>query len=309
MANWRKNFTNVPPTTKTLASILVIVSIFGAISTFKWPTGDNILSNLVVVPGVAISKFWTFLTAGFLETHLITFIGDVLMLLGCGKYLERIWGSRDFLKFVMIIIIGANLLTCITYIIEYYITDNTYYLYKVQCNGLIGLACGFLVALKQLDPEHLVFKSLFSIRIKVSAQTQFLLVIYGWIISWIYLRFFKIQDGIKGDSSETFSFASFFPEFIQELALKALDKRLNSSNKNIYYPVSPPPQKLSFHHHHQSSSQNASQESSSLNTNADTINNNTISNSSLTDNDITNSTTTTTTSSILFDSKDYSSDL
>ncbi|CAJ0839544.1 11804_t:CDS:2 [Entrophospora sp. SA101] len=162
-----KNFTNVPPTTKTLASILVIVSIFGAISTFKWPTGDNILSNLVVVPGVAISKFWTFLTAGFLETHLIT------------------------------------------------------------------------------------------------------------------------------------------------LALKALDKRLNSSNKNIYYPVSPPPQKLSFHHHHQSSSQNASQESSSLNTNADTINNNTISNSSLTDNDITNSTTTTTSSSssILFDSKDYSSDL
>ncbi|CAJ0637644.1 15650_t:CDS:2 [Entrophospora sp. SA101] len=166
MANWRKNFTNVPPTTKTLASILVIVSIFGAISTFKWPTGDNILSNLVVVPGVAISKFWTFLTAGFLETHLITFIGDVLMLLGCGKYLERIWGSRDFLKFVMIIII-------------------------VQCNGLIGLACGFLVALKQLDPEHLVFKSLFSIRIKVSG------------------------NGIKGDSSETFSFASFFPEFIQ----------------------------------------------------------------------------------------------
>ncbi|CAH1757020.1 7295_t:CDS:2 [Entrophospora sp. SA101] len=216
MANWRKNFTNVPPTTKTLASILVIVSIFGAISTFKWPTGDNILSNLVVVPGVAISKFWTFLTAGFLETHLITV-----------------------------------------------------------------------------------------------TQTQFLLVIYGWIISWIYLRFFKIQDGIKGDSSETFSFASFFPEFIQELALKALDKRLNSSNKNIYYPVSPPPQKLSFHHHHQSSSQNASQESSSLNTNADTINNNTISNSSLTDNDITNSTTTTTSSSssILFDSKDYSSDL
>lgn len=41
------------------------------------------------------------------------------------------------------------------------------------------------------------------------------LVFYGLFISWIYLRFFCVQDGIRGDRSESFSFASFFPGFVQ----------------------------------------------------------------------------------------------
>jgi hypothetical protein len=46
-------------------------------------------------------------------------------------------------------------------------------------------------------------------------QIELLMAIYGLFISWIYTRFLKVQDGIRGDRSETFSFASFFPEFIQ----------------------------------------------------------------------------------------------
>ena len=47
------------------------------------------------------------------------------------------------------------------------------------------------------------------------SQVQLMMAIYGLFISWVYSRFFKIQDGIKGDRSETFSFASFFPEATQ----------------------------------------------------------------------------------------------
>lgn len=47
------------------------------------------------------------------------------------------------------------------------------------------------------------------------SQVQMLMAIYGLFISWIYARFFKTQDGVKGDRSETFSFASFFPEAVQ----------------------------------------------------------------------------------------------
>ena len=108
---------------------------------------------------------------------------------------------------------------------------------------MIGLVSGFLVGLKQLIPEHLIkpIKGLSLCRVKhlpslfilisfvcfvlFESQSQFLLVFYGSFISWIYLRFYKYQDGLRGDRSETFSFASFFPEFIQlSLALSPPQK-------------------------------------------------------------------------------------
>jgi len=41
------------------------------------------------------------------------------------------------------------------------------------------------------------------------------LVNIGWVIGWVYIRFFKYQDGIQGDRSETFAIQTFFPEFLQ----------------------------------------------------------------------------------------------
>ncbi|KAJ1500162.1 hypothetical protein HMI54_002901 [Coelomomyces lativittatus] len=41
---------------------------------------------------------------------------------------------------------------------------------------------------------------------------SFLLLILSFFISWIYLRFIKYEDGLRGDRNETFSFVTFFPE-------------------------------------------------------------------------------------------------
>jgi hypothetical protein len=39
---------------------------------------------------------------------------------------------------------------------------------------------------------------------------------FGWLISWGYLRFFKVNDnGTRGDRSETFSLVQWFPPFMQ----------------------------------------------------------------------------------------------
>ncbi|KAF9899204.1 hypothetical protein BX616_003175, partial [Lobosporangium transversale] len=98
--------------------------------------------------------------------------------------------------------------------------------------GLTAVMAGFLVGFKQLVPEHLVTVwGVFSVRVKTlpilfagfmvfeslitHSQIQLILAIYGLYISWVYSRFFKTQDGIQGDRSETFSFASFFPEAAQ----------------------------------------------------------------------------------------------
>ncbi|GBB94612.1 hypothetical protein RclHR1_02390018 [Rhizophagus clarus] len=245
MPNLRTAFINIPPTVKVIALIIIILSGLGTVQRIKqWqdngeenegkePTfSSNILPDMALVPGYALRKFWTFLTAGFLETNLMGFIGSILIILVNGKYLERAWGSKDFLKFIGIVIIGANICTFLTYLCEYMTTGDTFYLYNVQVNGMIGLIGGFLVGLKQLIPEHLARLTFLSFcRVKhipslfllfsfvcfilFESQSQFLLAFYGSFISWIHLRFYKYQDGLRGDRSETFSFASFFPEFIQ----------------------------------------------------------------------------------------------
>ena len=107
----------------------------------------------------------------------------------------------------------------------------------------MAIQASFLVAFKQLVPEHTVtvFKGLIKMRVKHFPALFLLLntlsgIIFGtdtaailsWIglfSSWTYLRFFKRQPdisgtstdskGIKGDASETFSFACFFPDVVQ----------------------------------------------------------------------------------------------
>lgn len=49
----------------------------------------------------------------------------------------------------------------------------------------------------------------------------FLLIQFGWLVSWFYLRFYKRTGGEGGspveygDRSETFAFVHWFPPFLQ----------------------------------------------------------------------------------------------
>lgn len=109
--------------------------------------------------------------------------------------------------------------------------------------GSVALQGAFLVAFKQLVPEHTVtiLKGVVKIRVKhfpaiflaantisgfvVGTDTALVLAWAGFFTSWTYLRFFKKQvdlagtgtgdNTIKGDASETFAFAYFWPDVVQ----------------------------------------------------------------------------------------------
>jgi len=109
--------------------------------------------------------------------------------------------------------------------------------------GSVALQGACLVAFKQLVPEHTVtiLKGLIKIRVKhfpaiflaantlsglvIGTDTALVLAWGGFFTSWTYLRFFKKQaelSGIapggsmaKGDASETFAFAYFWPDVVQ----------------------------------------------------------------------------------------------
>lgn len=113
---------------------------------------------------------------------------------------------------------------------------------SLYISGGTALLTSFLVSFKQLVPEHTVtlFRSPLSLRVKhfpllvlvllslpavlypspTATIVPSLLAWAGFLVSWTYLRFFKkffpdlstSTTPLRGDASETFSFAAFFPE-------------------------------------------------------------------------------------------------
>jgi len=124
-------------------------------------------------------------------------------------------------------------------------------------NGALALEAAFLVAFKQLVPEHTVslFKSAIRIRVKhfpaifvllntisgplLGTDTALFLGWFGFLTSWIYLRFYRVSptlattgtgDGavIRGDASDTFAFSHFFPDTIQSAIAPVCDQIYNT---------------------------------------------------------------------------------
>ncbi|KAI9094922.1 hypothetical protein DFS34DRAFT_595424 [Phlyctochytrium arcticum] len=142
--------------------------------------------------------------------------------------------NREFVRFVAVVNVGAYVGVFFATVLEYAVTMDSSWLFTSQAHGMGALMSGFIIAFKQHEqtvPEHSIrilntisLRSkhlpslyiclnflLFALRI---IHVQFFVVAFGTIVSWVYMRFFKRQEGIRGDRSETFSFASFFPDML-----------------------------------------------------------------------------------------------
>lgn len=129
---------------------------------------------------------------------------------------------------------------------------NTYMASPTPIQGLIAVEVGFLVALKQLVPEHTVslFRGSLRCRIKhfptifvaanilsgplLGTDTASWLAFFGFFVSWIYLRFYRTSEisssatggegaTMKGDASDTFAFVAFFPDAVHPFLAPVCD--------------------------------------------------------------------------------------
>ena len=127
--------------------------------------------------------------------------------------------------------------------------------YSMQYSGQSALQIAVLVAFTQLIPEHqvqvlgvlrarvkvgplpacsnpyklnvvqtlpMVYLTFSTVMTIIGFQCPFILIQFGWFVSWTYLRFYKKNavdlagGGISyGDRSETFSFVNWFPPLLQ----------------------------------------------------------------------------------------------
>lgn len=266
---------NIPPATRALLISLLALSFLYNVARWRQlevgasgAHNDPIVPFLTLVPSQFYYYPWTLVTATFVEQNIFTVILNTATLFYGGKYLERAWGSREFGKFILVVTLIPNIIMIPTYLLWAMVTgsdvrgyafwfspddcttscampaDNVSAAVRLtQICGGVALQGSFLVAFKQLVPEHTVtiLKGIIKMRVKhfpaiflllntisglvFGTDTALLLAWLGVLTSWTYLRFSKRQPdltgtstndmGIKGDASETFTFASFFPDAMQ----------------------------------------------------------------------------------------------
>ncbi|KAL4933999.1 rhomboid family protein [Aspergillus undulatus] len=263
---------NIPPATRICLISLLTLSFLYNIARWRQlditpgsATVSPPIPYLTLVPSQFIFYPWTLLTATFVEQNIFTVLLNLATLFYGGKYLERAWGSREFTKFIVTIALVPNVVIVPLFLIWAAIrggSSSRYALFSdrecttsctfpadsplssvTQICGGISIQASFLVAFKQLVPEHTVtiFKGLFKMRVKhfpavflllntlsgliLGTYVAATLAWFGLITSWTYLRLFKRQpdltgtstdgSGIKGDASETFAFKCLFPDVMQ----------------------------------------------------------------------------------------------
>jgi hypothetical protein len=108
------------------------------------------------------------------------------------------------------------------------------YLKIDDVTGLAGYLAGVSVAVKQAMPDHIIYRSpLGKITNSNIPLACFVITFLMWaiglvegsyctmfgsglVISWIYLRFYQLHaNATRGDTADSFSFASFFPNVLQ----------------------------------------------------------------------------------------------
>ncbi|KAF4976885.1 hypothetical protein FZEAL_6507 [Fusarium zealandicum] len=244
---------NIPPVTRILLIALLAQSLLSAAIRYRqWTANaDIVIPYLTLVPQLSIIYPWTFLTSTFVESNVFTLgIAGFTLFYG-GRYLERAWSSAELAKFLALVSLIPNFLTLCVMVLFFTLTRNESWTLTVIA-GTIPVQISFLVAFSQLVPAHTVtlFRGIISLRVPrfpllyigavfllsltpLLTRAALWLAVFGFLTSWTYLRFYKTvfpdlessqPASLRGDSSETFAFAEFFPGPVKPFVAIAADQ-------------------------------------------------------------------------------------
>jgi len=234
---------NVPYIGQQLGALLGNTSssvkfVCGVVSSLYFLSfSDRAVNLLSVTPGALMPPtfaVWTIFTYCFLEIHFWEVCVDLITLGLCGKLIEPLWGAMEMVTFFAVVNVGVAVLSTSFYIALYVWTSNVDLLFQNRIHGLAGFIAGLSVAVKQIMPDHVLFKTpigkitnrniplcivLLSLVLYFSGLlegTNPTMFTTGILVSWIYLRFYQPHsNGTKGDMADNFTFSSFFPNVLQ----------------------------------------------------------------------------------------------
>lgn len=220
-----------------LASTSVVVKSISAVVVLLYLLSFAVDTSyaLGVTPGYLFPPnfwVWTLVTHGVVEQHIWGVAANVGTVMACGRLLEPLWGALELLIFFAVVNVLAGLLAGLSYLLTYVATFDLDFLFAVRVHGAAGFLGGVLVALKQTMGDTTVLR-VPQVRLKAAPALVLLLLlllrlsglldnaaplaayVYGALSGWVYLRFYQRHSRGRGDMSDHFAFASFFPEALQ----------------------------------------------------------------------------------------------
>lgn len=255
---WRSTAKSTRIALAALAGIssLVLVLKVHVLSGMEEPTKlhDITIPSIQLIPRHSLLHPWVFFTAIFAEISVISFLVSATFLFFTTNYVEKFWGPREVLKFIILVGSITNLTTVIIAIISNIFRNDVAGMDK-PLGGGISYFFGFLVVLKQIIPEHnvILFKGLINFRVKhlpflllVAVSVWSLLIsrslypavpsVVSFFVSYNYLRFYQSfsadpllpvtsvsgdQSNLtihSGDASDAFQLVEFLPGAIKSPA-------------------------------------------------------------------------------------------
>ncbi|MCJ1311659.1 hypothetical protein MMC25_005332 [Agyrium rufum] len=262
---------NIPPLTRVLLVLVTGFSlVYQTVSYRARSLGATAAASqkvpwITLVPQLSLFYPWVYVTSTLSEQNIVTLLIAGATIFYGGRYLERAWGSTELAKYLVVVTVIPNVIAAFIYVLVFvfirsdeqaYVRHPTLFYVPpklthtslfgrfTSIQGSISIQAAFLVAFKQLVPEHTVkLLGIAKIRVKhfpaifltantlsgiiLGTDTAALLAWIGFLTSWTYLRFFKMQPDIsgtstgsysssslRGDASETFAFAYFWPDVV-----------------------------------------------------------------------------------------------
>ncbi|PPQ67143.1 hypothetical protein CVT25_005744 [Psilocybe cyanescens] len=226
---------SIPPVTRAFTGATIVSSALYAYLCWNG-MGSQASQYMTLVPGYTLYAPWTLLTSAFVEVNIWELAMTLIFVPAALKYLERLWGGIETIKFIVVSIVASNIIAFGFNWIEFIATRNAdLFLYGMQYRGQMALQITLLVAFTQLIPEHQVqlfgvikarvkslpmaYLTLSTVLCIIGLQCPWIIIQFGWFVGWVYLRFYKKNPGetggdTYGDRSETFSLVSWFPPFM-----------------------------------------------------------------------------------------------
>ena len=131
---------STPPVTRAFTAATVVLSLL--YYWVSWSSSDPYTAPyLILVPGTSIFYPWSFLTAGLVETSLIEvcdlfgfavshhlalpqLVVTILFIPPSLRYFERLWGTAETIKFIIVTIVASNIIAFGLSWIEYFVFQS-----------------------------------------------------------------------------------------------------------------------------------------------------------------------------------------
>jgi membrane associated rhomboid family serine protease len=147
---YASSFSFGPGPVSTALKALIGANVVMFIATLVVP---SLLYPLELVPSLAVYQFrvWTLVTYMFLHAGVFHILFNMLALWMFGAELERVWGTREFLKFYFVCGVGAALLTVAFAFLPFAFSR---WLQDVAIIGASGAIYGLLLAFAMYFPDR-----------------------------------------------------------------------------------------------------------------------------------------------------------